>query len=216
LLVDDDGITSNNITYCNNGENFDLSRIECEENYWTIEANLFGEPELVSTDEDNMSRLQIDVDKNGNIISLSGEEMSTLELANEELTKIANAYFHYKDRYENKDEFLEEFLTSIYTGSTTWGTIIDNVFDTDREITIEPKDYYKDEENVIEGYKITISGTYWPNPVDLRGVLSETGSVEILVDSNDVSNCSIMNYDDNGVFDAIQVYIILGSNLYTY
>lgn len=213
-FTDRDNIETRNASLVYNGDTPVYNKFYMDEQpmRWQLQAKLFGGIEMVSCEEGNTARFTVETDENGSVTSLVGTDLPTYVPADQEFTDAFNRYYKYKDRYDNMDAFMEEFLTSAYYGETTWNDVISEVFVPEPSVIVEPYDY-KDEDNTVKGYKITISGSYYPNAVSVRELVEE-GTMEICVDPNDTSSFYLLSGED--ILDAFDVYISLGTQWYMY
>jgi hypothetical protein len=180
--------------------------------YYDITADLKGNV-TINDAEYPIPIYEITIDENNNVIMLTDEE-DVYELSDDESIKTdIDKFLKFKDRYNNLDTFMTSFLTSSYYGDTTWDDVIKEVFYDEPNVIVEPYDYENDDET-LEGYKITISGNYCPNSVQLKGVASENGTLEIFVDSSNMDNIYLLS--GKSVLNAFDVYISTGTNWYMY
>lgn len=184
--------------------------------YFDIATDLKGNITL-NDEEYQVPIYRITTDENNNIITLT-DEMALYQLSDDESIKTdIDKFLNFQDRYNNLDEFMTSFLTSKYNGYdhstfgyTTWDTAIKAVFYDEPEVIVAPYDYTNDDGETLEGYKITMTGTYCPNAAQLKGVYSEEGTLEIVVDPNDLSNIYVLS--GANILEAFDVYVLVSAS----
>lgn len=214
-VIDRDNIESKNISLVYNGDKpvYNEFYMDEEPMIWRFESTAFGDIEMVSCQEDNTAKFTIETDTDGNVISLIGSDLPTYTVADERFDDVLSRYTMYKDRYDNMDSFMTNFLQSAYYGETTWNEVIGEVFVPEPDIIVEPYDFKDENDEKLEGYKITISGYYYPNAVYLKDVTYE-GSMELFVNPQDMR--AYVFPDSEKVADAFDVYVSLGTQWYMY
>lgn len=181
------------------------------EDLYHLEADKSGNVFIVldfiegQNNEKQSSRFLVTTDENSHITMLEDEYKNVMKAADQKYIDDLNQYLKDQSRLENVGEIESKFLQKSYFGqSITWQEVLDNTF-TDYEIEVGLSDQYED------GYQITISGEYSPNPIDLPEVTYD-GSM-VFAYNNDLSEGSLISGES--VKNACDTYVSLGTMWYS-
>ena len=167
-----------------------------------FKTDYWGNIVLTTDDGGGLRDLKVKTNDDNKIIAMHSKHIS-LSL-DDYMVEDLKDYSEHKLQYEKIDTIESEFLSRGYYGtSVTWKEVLDHTF-TYYEIYVEPSDTYKN------GYRLTISGEYSINPINLPDVTRE-GILTYDFD-NDLSAANLVEGEE--VKNACDVYVSLGTNWY--
>ena len=213
-LNDNDDIIVNHyyyLAYENNKPDYERFYKADVEDLYHLEADKSGNVFIVldsiegQNSEKQSSRFLVTTDEKNHITMLEDEYKNVMKAADQKYIDDLNQYLKDQSRLENVGEIESKFLQKNYFGqSITWQEVLDNTF-TDYEIEVGLSDQYED------GYQITISGEYSPNPIDLPEVTYD--GTMVFAYNNDLSEGVLISGES--VKNACDTYVSLGTMWYS-
>lgn len=195
---------------------------------WEFKIDLLGNIYICYRDEYDSKKFKVLLDDSGNFVGISADEMEECVVADAKYNEYVEMFYNYRERFENIDTFKTAFLNSEYPfyknvphQSISWNSILEVVFENIDSFDIIPYDY---EENgaTYEGYRVTISGTYYQNPTFdsyTKQYAKSQGTYDIFVTSDNNSAVILQNEfesSSDSIDKAMYTYLALNvSNYYS-
>lgn len=195
---------------------------------WEFEINIFGEIRVCCIEENSGQWFDVLLDDKGAFYGVGGTEMDNYVIADKKYNEYIESYFNFKERFDNIDKFKNEFLSAEYPfyqdvphQAITWNSILEEVFENIDSFDIVPYDYDENGET-YEGYRVTISGTYYQNPAldsYTKQYATSQGTYDVFVTSDNNSAVILQNEFESSsesIDKAMYTYLALNvSNYYS-